>query len=662
MPNDTTTGEGICAHRAKPIGAEVEPDGVNFRLWAPRRKRVQVVFVDPQGDERSRRDLAPCDNGYFASTIAEAAAGDLYWFQVDDESKRYPDPASRFQPRGVHGPSQVVDWRAYNWQDGDWPGVELRGQVLYELHIGAFTVDGTWAAAMDRVAHLRDVGVTLIEVMPVAEFQGDFGWGYDGVYWFAPTRLYGRPDDFRAFVDHAHQLGVGVILDVVYNHFGPTGNYLAAYSPYFVSKRHATEWGEALNFDGEGAGPVREFVAANAAHWLREYHLDGLRLDATQAIYDDSDEHILAAITRSARAAARNPILIFAENEHQRVAHVEPPVDPPQRGGGYGMDGLWNDDFHHACRVAATGHAEFYYADYNGSPQEIMSALRWSYLYQGQWTERQGRFRGTPARHIAAPHFVHFLQNHDQVANSAKALRTHMLTSPGRYRALTALLLLGPQTPMLFMGQEFAASNPFLYFADHEVDIAALVREGRWEFLRCFPRTASFELLGLPDPSERSTFERSKLDWAEAERHGETMLLHRDLLRIRKGDPIFSRQDARMIEGAVMGSEAFVLRWCDDHYDDRLMLVNLGRDFDWRPVAEPLMAAPPGRTWELMWASDDPRYGGSGAAMLNTKQWSVPGHAALVMRPGPAPALTVQPLEAAADEYPLGAALSPESK
>ncbi|HYO23359.1 MAG TPA: malto-oligosyltrehalose trehalohydrolase [Lacipirellulaceae bacterium] len=620
--------------RSTPAGAEAGPDGVDFRVWAPRRKRVQVVLVDRNGDECSRHDLQAEEQGYFAGLVPHAKAGDLYWFVLDDESKRYPDPASRHQPQGVHGPSEVVDWRSYGWQDEQWSGAELRGQVLYELHVGAFTPEGTFAAAMDHVAHLRDLGVTLIELMPVAEFQGDFGWGYDGVCWFAPTRLYGRPDDFRAFVDHAHQLGLGVILDVVYNHFGPTGNYLSAFSAHYASRKHTTEWGEAINFDGEAAGPVREFVASNAAHWIREYHLDGLRLDATQAIYDDSDEHILAVLTRAAReAAGGKPILIFAENEQQRIEHVEQPAPLPARSG-YGMDGLWNDDFHHACRVAATGHAEFYYADYAGSPQELLSALRWGYLYQGQWTERQGRYRGTPSRHIAAPHFVHFLQNHDQVANSAKALRTHMLTSPGRYRALTALLLLGPQTPMLFMGQEFAASNPFLYFADHEVDIATLVREGRWEFLRAFPRTASFELGGLPDPAERRTFERSKLDWSEAERNAETLLLHRDLLHLRRADAVFARQDAGMLQGAVIGPEAFLLRWCDPQQNDRLLLVNLGRDFHWRPLAEPLSAPPAGRKWALLWSSDDPRYGGSGAAELDCRQWFVPGHAAVVLHPG----------------------------
>jgi maltooligosyltrehalose trehalohydrolase len=609
---------------------------VSFRVWAPRRRRIQVILVDEQGDERARQELEPHDDGYFAGLIESAQPGNWYWFLVDDETKRYPDPASRFQPRSVHGPSEIVDWKAYNWQDDAWKGVEMPGQVVYELHIGAFTGEGTWASALDRIAHLRDLGVTLIEVMPVAEFQGEFGWGYDGVYWYAPTRLYGRPDDFRSFVDHAHELGVGVILDVVYNHFGPTGNYLSAFSPHYVSKKHGTEWGEAINYDGECAAPVREFVTANVAHWIREYRLDGLRIDATQAIYDDSDDHILAALSRSARAAAgERSIVLIAENEHQDVRHVEPATENPGAAvrGGFGLDGLWNDDFHHTCRVAATGHAEFYYGDYTGSPQELLSAMRWGYLFQGQWTERQGRHRGTPARHVAAMQFVHFLQNHDQVANSAKGLRTHLLTSPGRYRALTAMLLLGPQTPLLFMGQEFAASNPFLYFADHEVDIATLVREGRWEFLRLFPRTASFEEMGLPDPAERSTFERSKLDWVEAERNAETLLLHRDLLRMRRHDEIFSRQDATMLEGAVIGPDAFLLRWCDVHDDDRLLIVNMGRDFHWRPVAEPLIAAPAGTQWRLMWSSDDPRYGGSGTAVLNIKQWNIPGHAAVVLRP-----------------------------
>ncbi len=615
--------------RKLPVGAEVTPKGVHFRIWAPRRKVVRLVLAGKES-EHQQFFLDAEGDGYFSALVSAAEPGSLYWYQVDDETRNYPDPASRFQPQGVHGPSEVIDPQLYSWQDSNWPGVTLKGQVLYELHIGTFTPEGTWGAATDKLPYLRDLGVTLVEVMPVAEFYGEFGWGYDGVQWFAPTRLYGRPADFRRFVDEAHRLGVGVILDVVYNHFGPAGNYTQVFSSHYSSERHPTEWGEAINYDGKQSGPVRDFVTANVKHWIAEYRLDGLRIDATQAIYDDSDVHILADVTRAARSSAGDrSVLIFAENELQHVCHVEPLED-----GGYGMDGLWNDDFHHTCRVAATGHNEFYYNDFSGSPQEILSAMRMGYLYQGQWNPRQEKFRGTPARHIPAPHFVHFLQNHDQVANSARGLRTHLLTTPGRFRALTSLLLLGPQTPMLFMGQEFAASSPFLYFADHEVDLAKLVREGRWEFMRCFPSAAGYgQMFSLADPSSRETFESSKLDWGECENNRSTLLLHKELIQLRKQDPVFSRQDKSMLEGAVMGPEALLLRWFDEAHDDRLLLVNLGRDFNWRPMAEPLMAAPRGCHWKLKWSSEAPRYGGSGTAVLNTQDWYIPGHAAILLEP-----------------------------
>ncbi len=627
------------AARKSPVGPEVSSEGVHFRVWAPERKSVRVVLEagERTGGDQKTIALEAEGNGYFSALVPAAGPGSLYWYQVDQGTRNYPDPASRFMPEGVHGPSEVTDLAAFPWQDQNWPGVELTGQVLYEMHVGAFTPEGTWEAAAQKLPYLAEVGITLLEIMPVAEFPGEFGWGYDGVQWFAPTRLYGRPEDFCRFVDAAHEIGIGVILDVVYNHFGPTGNYTGVFSPYYPSKRHPTEWGEAINFDGQQAGPVRDYVTSNVAYWIRDFHLDGLRLDATQAIYDDSKSHILAAIGTSAReAAGERSILIFAENESQLVRHVEP-VD----GGGYALDGLWNDDFHHSCRVAATGHAEFYYNDFTGSPQEMLSALRHGYLYQGQWNPRQETFRGTPARHIAAPHFVHFLQNHDQVANSARGLRLHAITSPGRFRALTALLLLGPQTPLLFMGQEFAASTPFLYFADHEVDTAKLVREGRWEFMRRFPSAAGYsQAKGLADPSSRKTFEASKLNWTECDDCDEkrqTLLLHRELLQLRRDDPVFSRQDKQMLEGAVIGAEACLLRWFDEQGDDRLLLINLGRDFHFRPVAEPLIAAPLGCEWKLKWSSEAPRYGGSGTAMLNTKDWYLPGHAAILLSPAPRP-------------------------
>lgn len=601
---------------------------VNFRVWAPERKVVRLVFVEPNGEMKREIELSREPEGFFGAEVEGVGHGELYFYRLDDDPKLYPDPASRFQPQGVHGASQVVDHRRFSWTDDDWRGVELLGQVVYELHIGTFTPEGTWRAAMEKLPHLRELGITLVEVMPVPAFPGKFGWGYDGVYWYAPTELYGEPDEMRAFVNEAHRLGLGVILDVVYNHFGPSGNYTCQFSPYYHSAEHETEWGKAINFDGEQSGPVREFVAQNAAYWITEFHLDGLRLDATHAMIDESPEHIVAQLTRTARAAAgKRSIVIISEDERNRCYQTLPP-----EAGGYGTDGVWNDDFHHSCRVAATGYREGYYEDYQGSPQELIALIRLGHLYQGQWNARQANYRGHPSRYVEAPHFVHCLQNHDQVANSASALRTHTMTSPGRHRALTTLLMLGPQTPMLFMGQEFSASAPFFYFADHESELATLVRNGRAGFMRQFPRMVSFDKgTALPDAADEATFIRSKLDWSEVDRNREAVALHRDLLRLRRDDRIIARQDKSMIEGSVLGPEALALRWFAEDEDDRLLLLNLGAQIALYPLADPLVAAPRDRAWQLLWSSEDPRYGGSGTAELNDKRWQVPSHAAVLL-------------------------------
>jgi maltooligosyltrehalose trehalohydrolase len=611
------------------MGATLLPDGARFRVWAPERTEIHLVLVEPDGRERGRVGLRRDANGFFTGDVENVGHGDLYFYQVDDDSKLYPDPASHFQPHGVHGPSQVVDHARFAWADDDWPGAPLEGQVIYELHIGTFTREGTWAAAAEKLPHLRELGVTLVEVMPVAAFPGEFGWGYDGVYWYAPTQLYGSPDDFRSFVDAAHRQGLGVLLDVVYNHFGPAGNYTGVFSPYYISQRHHTDWGDALNFDGHESGPVRTFVAENAAYWVREFHVDGLRLDATHSIFDESKEHIVAKLTRAARAAAGDrSVLIFVEDENQQARQAR----SPERGG-FGVDGMWNDDFHHACRVAATGNREAYYGDYFGSPQELINAIRLGYLYQGQWNSRQQRYRGTYSRDIPAAHLVHFLQNHDQVANSARSVRTHMLTTPGRQRALTALLLLGPQTPLLFMGQEFAASSPFHFFADHEPELAALVRKGRHEFLSEFRRIHAYHAgRRVPDPADPETFLACKLDWEECARNRKDLLLHRDLLDLRRSDPVFSRQDKTVIEGAVIGPEAFLLRWFDEENDDRLAAFNLGRDIDFSGIAEPLIATPPRRGWDVLWSSEEPEYGGTGTPAFSDKNWHLPGHTAVIFR------------------------------
>jgi maltooligosyltrehalose trehalohydrolase len=615
-------------HRSTTItGAHVSNDGVNFRVWAPERKRLELVLVEPSGRPRREIALAQDENGFYNGYFEDVRDGDLYFYRVDDDAKLYPDPASHFQPQGVHGPSQVVDHRRFHWTDDDWCGSQLLGQVIYEMHVGTFTPAGTWSAAATKLAHLRDVGITLIEVLPVSAFPGRFGWGYDGVCWYAPTELYGKPDDMRAFVNDAHRLGMGVILDVVYNHFGPSGNYTSVFSPYYQSKEHETEWGRAINLDGDHSEPVRAFVAENAAYWIKEFHLDGLRLDATHAMIDESSEHIVARLTREARrAAGERSILVFSEDERNRCFQVLSTDE-----GGYDTDGIWNDDFHHACRLAATGNGDGYYDDYSGTPQELISAVRLGHLYQGQWNARQGKYRGHSSRKIPAPHFVHCLQNHDQVANSASGLRTHTMTTPGRHRALTALLLLGPQTPLLFMGQEFSASNPFFFFADHEPELARLVRTGRSEFMKQFPRLASFDAgAAVPDPSAEATLLRSKLDWSEVERNRQMVALHRDLLRLRREDRVIARQDKFSIEGSVLGPEALALRWYNDDDDDRLLLMNLGRDLDVYPLADSLLAAPRDRVWQVLWSSEDPRYGGIGTRTYDNKRWHALGHTAVL--------------------------------
>ena len=604
-------------------------DGVDFRVWAPAVTSVEVV-LDAGPGSPSAHKLMPEGDGYFSATVARAGAGTRYRLRPGDAERGCPDPASRYQPDGPHGPSEVIDPSVFAWTDAGWRGVTLAGQVIYEMHIGTFTREGTWAAAARELPELASAGLTLIEIMPVAEFPGRFGWGYDGVDLFAPTHLYGSPDDFRRFVDRAHAVGLGVILDVVYNHLGPDGNYLKAFSPEYFTDRYQNEWGEAINFDGPNAAAVREFFVSNAGYWIDEFHLDGLRLDATQQMFDASSEHILVAIVRRAReAAGGRSTLIIAENEPQHVRLLAAP-----EMGGYGCDAAWNDDFHHSAQVALTGRLDAYYSDYRGAPQELVSAATRGYLYQGQRSPWQRKRRGTSTRGYALARFVAYLQNHDQVANSARGERLHMLTSPGRYRAIAALLLLGPGTPLLFQGQEFCASTPFLFFADHTRELAALVRGGRADFLAQFPGIATPAMrAALPDPADPRTFERCVLDPSERARHREAYALHRDLLRLRREDAIFRAQGAHGIDGAVLGPEAFVLRFHGVGGDVRCLLVNLGADVPLEPVAEPLLAPPVGRRWRTVWSSEDPRYGGGGVATDVDRGWRLVGHSASVVIP-----------------------------
>lgn len=630
------------AVRRLPIGAEVLPDGgVSFRVWAPKRKSVQVVV---NRDANDRKPAFACDlemeegesaeQGYFSVVVSDARAGMCYGFHLDGDSRVLPDPASRFQPRGPAGLSQIVDPRAFRWSDRSWMGIKIAGQVIYEVHIGSLTHEGTWSAATFRLDQIAAAGMTVVEVMPVADFPGEFGWGYDGVCMFAPTRLYGKPDDFRRFVDRAHVLGLGVILDVVYNHFGSIDCTIAEYSDEYFSKRHKNEWGSPINFDDEQSRPVREFFLSNVRYWIEEFHVDGFRFDATQQIFDDSERHILTEMAETARqAAGHRDVLLLAENEPQDVRLVRSIAK-----GGHGFDAMCNDDFHHAARVRLTGLTEAYYEDFAGSIDELRSAVRGGFLYQGQISQHQHKRRGSPARGLPATALIHFLQNHDQVANSGTGLRLHELTSPGRLRAMTALWLLSPQTPMFFQGQEFAASSPFLYFADFAGEDAKAVADGRKQFLSQFPSLNTEEAKrAMADPANRSTFERSKLDWSERDTHRHMLDLHVDLLRLRREDEVFRSQRADRIEGSALGADCLVLRYfgrgADEPASDRLILANFGRQFCYSPSPEPLLAPPPGASWDLVWSSECVRYGGSGTPRVEADDgWHIPAESAIVLK------------------------------
>ena len=620
--------------RRYPIGAELTRDGAaSFRVWAPGHQRVHVVI-----DGEPELELEREGDGYFSGSRPATPAGTLYRLRLDAAEKLQPDPASRFQPQGHAGPSQLVDPDAYAWGDAAWRGPRRESQVIYEMHVGTFTREGTWRSAAGELDALADLGITTIEVMPVGEFPGEFGWGYDVVHFFAPTRLYGTPDEMRAFVDAAHARGIGVILDVVYNHCGTLGCFLPDYTPGYFSRRYKNDWGHALNFDGEDSAGVREFFLTNVDYWIREFHLDGFRFDATQSIFDASPQHIIAAMAERSRAAAgERSVYLVGENEPQDVRLLRDSAD-----GGYDMDALWNDDFHHSVRVALTGRIEAYYYDYRGTPQEFVSAAKRGFLYQGQYYAWQKKNRGSPTGTLEASRFITFLQNHDQIANSARGVRIHQITSPGRLRAATALLVLAPQTPMLFQGQEFAASTPFLYFADNPPENAAAVKEGRGEFLRQFQSIAAGGDVLLTDPASVETFERCKLDHAEREANREVFALHRDLIALRRDDPVFATAASRVVDGAVLANEAFVLRYFDDDARDRLIIVNFGRELEHAPIPEPLLAPPESAEWKLQWSSEDVAYGGEGTAPSEREgAWRIPAHSALVFaaRGEAAPAL-----------------------
>jgi malto-oligosyltrehalose trehalohydrolase len=569
-----------------PFGAELADGRARFALWAPAARRVDLVLVG--GPQPGHVAMQPDGNGWFRATVDEANEQTHYAYRIDHHPL-LPDPASRFNPDGVHGPSRLVDPRAYAWEDSDWRGRPWHEAVIYELHVGTFTAAGTFAAAIERLDHLVALGVTAVELMPVASFSGSRGWGYDGVLLFAPQASYGPPEDLKRLIDAAHARGLVMLLDVVYNHFGPDGNYLHLYAPQFFNPKHQTPWGAAVNFDGEDCRTVRDFFIDNALYWLDEYHFDGLRLDAIHAIADDSPRHIvdeLAAAVRAGPGRDRHVHLVL-ENELNQSRYLRRDTE----GHTMVASAQWNDDLHHAAHVLATGETDGYYADYAAEPlHQLGRALAEGFVFQGEASAyRGGKPRGEPSAHLPPPAFVDFLQTHDQVGNRAFGERLSHLAAEAPLRALAACVLLAPGVPMLFMGEEFAASAPFQYFCDFSGELARAVTEGRRAEFGRFARFADPAVRNrIPDPNNPQTFARSKLDWPQSVEpaHAAWLAFYRDLLAIRRERllPLLGRVGPGRHE--IDAGGALRLRWPVGAEGALYLLANLGE----RPV--PAIVAP----------------------------------------------------------------------
>ncbi len=493
-------------------------------MWAPRPQRVDLVL-----GERTL-PMTRSTGGWWTCSVEHADGGD-YGFSLNGGPPR-ADPRSAWQPAGIDGPSRLVDHASFTWSDGNWRGVPLPGSVIYECHIGTFSASGTFTGAIEHLAHLVDLGVDILEIMPVAEFSGDRGWGYDGVSLFAPHHAYGGPEGLKRLVDAAHGHGLAVVLDVVYNHLGPAGNYLPEFGPYFTD-RYRTPWGEAVNFDAADSDEVRRFVIDNALMWLRDYHFDGLRIDAVHAISDSSATHILAELTAEVRALAaqlRRPLLVIAESDQNDPRLVTSPA-----AGGYGADSCWADEWHHALYSVLTGERDGYYADF-GPLLTLAKAVRQAWVHDGTYSAFRRRVHGRSPAGLNGSQFVICTQNHDQVGNRAIGDRPSALVSDGRLRIAAALLLTSPFVPMIFQGEEWGAASPFPYFTDHaDPDLAEAVRQGRRSEFAAFGWAPE----QIPDPQSPATFASAKLDWSEPgkDSHAELMRWYQDLIQLRRAQP-----------------------------------------------------------------------------------------------------------------------------
>jgi maltooligosyltrehalose trehalohydrolase len=521
-----------------PFGCALKPGGARFRLWAPSSAKVELELTLPDAAGANRHAMR-CVDGWHEVDVSDASAGASYRFVLqtrDAQLLAVPDPASRCNPQGVHRASMIIDPNAYAWQSSEWRGQSWPDAVLYELHVGTFTQEGTFAAARERLAELKELGVTALQIMPLAAFPGERNWGYDGVLQFAPASCYGAPSDLKALIDAAHRLGMMVLLDVVYNHFGPEGNYLHAYCPEFFNPAHRTPWGAAINFDGAGSRTVRDFFVHNALYWIEEYRFDGLRLDAVHAIRDSSSPDIVAEIAAAIRAGpgvSRQVHLVLENHANQARYLARDAAGKPSAATAQ-----WNDDLHHVLHVLLSGEADGYYADYAAEPIKLLGrALAEGFAYQGEYSRFGDGPRGEPSAQLPPAAFVAFLQNHDMIGNRAFGDRISAFADPRLLPAAYACLLLSPQVPMLFMGEEFAASTPFLYFCDFGPELAQSVSDGRRSEFKRFAAFADDDAVArIPDPNAASTFTGSKLRWQErlASPHREQLNFIRDLLALRR--------------------------------------------------------------------------------------------------------------------------------
>jgi maltooligosyltrehalose trehalohydrolase len=608
-----------------PIGAQPDRFGTRFRVWAANASRVDLLIYK-DGKPAETHAMTPKDDGYFEEYMAGAGAGTRYAYSLDGGDPR-PDPASRFQPAGVHGPSQVVDPTAFRWTDGEWRGIPLEEAIFYEVHVGTATPEGTFDSLIGRLDDIHSLGVTAIEIMPIADFPGNRNWGYDGVSLFAPANAYGGPEALRRLVNAAHQRGLAVVLDVVYNHLGPDGNYLQQFSTTYFTSHHKTPWGDALNFDTEGSRQVRDFFIANACHWANEYHLDGFRMDATHAIKDDSTPHILAEIVSQVRDALPKDrhFLFIAEDERN-----EPTLVRSLANNGYGLDAVWADDFHHEVRVALTGEHEGYYADFSGAMDDLATTLQHGWFFTGQQSQVLEHPRGAPADDVPPMRFVHCIQNHDQIGNRALGERLSADIAPDAYRAASLLLLLSPYTPLLFQGQEWAASTPFLYFTDHHAELGRLVTEGRRAE---FARFSAFSGEQVPDPQAAETFQSSKLNWSERSEpaHNCMLLLYRDLLALRRSEPALQERRRGSFAAEPLGKTALALRRTGDG-QTLLLVVNVRDSLRLDLAAQNVTTPPAGMMWVALLDSEDAYYGGRGAAELDGTTLEIDGPGAVLLR------------------------------